>query len=256
MYDIKPLVLVIEDDFIIALDIKQILEKNGFSVISGINSFEQAIEIINEQKPNLVLLDVNLKQIKDGIDIGHFLLRFDKIPYIYITSYSDKITIERIKETRPYGYITKPFKDVDIITNINIVLNNFQHRNIDLSRKEDALANAVDDSPFIIKLTINHINENIHNNIEIDKLVKITRWKKHHFIRTFEKYIGQTPYQYILKRKIEIAKTLLIETDIKIADIAYEVGFNSNSNFSTRFKKITGCSAEHFRKTNRIQKWL
>lgn len=256
MTNTKPLVLVVEDEYIIALDIKEILEKEGFSVIYEIDSIEHAIAIIQEQKPILVLLDVNLKMDKDGIDIGNFLLEFGKTPFIYITSSSDKITVDRIKETRPYGFITKPFKAIDIIANVTIVLNNYNHRNIDVVRNVNAVADCVDETPFIIKLTIKYINDHIRDSIEIEELVKLTRWEMHHFLRMFTKYVGLSPYQYILKRKIDVSKALLIETDNQIIDIAFEIGFNSHTNFSTRFKKFTGITPEEYRKTNRIQKWF
>ena len=99
--------------------------ENSKNDVITVKTVEKAIEIINDEKPCLVLLDVNLKQDKDGIDLGNYLLKNDKIPYIYITSYSDKLTIDRIKVTRPHGYIAKPFKTVDIIATVEIVLNNF-----------------------------------------------------------------------------------------------------------------------------------
>jgi AraC-like DNA-binding protein len=257
MTNTKPLILVVEDEYIIALDIKEILEKEGFSVISEIDSIEHAIAIIKEQNPILVLLDVNLKMNRDGIDIGQFLLEFDKIPFIYITSSSDKITIDRIKGTRPYGFITKPFKAIDIITNVTIVLNNFNHRNIDVVREANNNADTIiNESPFIIKKTIQYINDHIYESIKIEELVKLTKWEKHHFLRMFTKYIGLTPYQYILSRKMDIAKSLLIETALPIIDIAYELGFNSHSNFSIRFKKLTGNTPDDYRKINKTKKWM
>jgi AraC family transcriptional regulator len=72
----------------------------------------------------------------------------------------------------------------------------------------------------------------------------------------FKKYLGITPYQYILEQKIEYSKTLLIETNNQIFDIAYELGFNNHSNFSVRFKKITGYTPGDFRKIHNTKKWL
>jgi AraC-like DNA-binding protein len=249
----KPLIIVVEDDYLIALDLKEILESEGYSVISEINSIEHAIELIKKLNPVLVIIDVNLKMDKDGIYIGNFLLELDKIPYIYVTSYSDTLTINRIKETRPFGFIKKPFNPIDIITNVNIVLNNYKHNKIDVVRNNKK-EEITDESPFIIKKTIQYINSHIYETIEIEQLVSLTRWKKHHFSRMFIKYIGVTPYQYILNQKIELSKSLLIETNNQIVDIAYELGFNNHSNFSTRFKKITGKSPEDFRKINNIKK--
>ena len=241
----NPLIIVVEDDYLIALDLKEILESEGYSVITEFNSVEHVIELIKNLNPVLVILDVNLKLDKDGVYIGNFLLQHDKVPFIYVTSYSDKITINRIKETRPFGFIKKPFNPIDIITNVNIVLNNYYHRNIDVLRTEHGDTELKDENPFIIKKIIQYINSHISETIEIEDLVKLTRWEKHHF-----------SYQYILEQKIEYSKTLLIETNNQIFDIAYELGFNSHSNFSVRFKKITGYTPEDFRKINNTKKWL
>lgn len=119
-------------------------------------------------------------------------------------------------------------------------MNNYNHRNIDLIRKVNTLNNFKDVIPFIIKKTIKYINDNVRNPIEINGIVELTRWEKHHFLRFFAKYVGETLYQYILKRKIDIARSILIEIDNQIIDNAYEIGFNNHLNFSIRFKKITG----------------
>jgi len=252
----KPLIIVVEDEYIIALDLKEILENAGFSVVTEFNSVEHVIELIEELNPVLVILDVNLKMDKDGIDIGNFLLDYDKTPYLYVTSYSDSVTVNRIKATRPFGFINKPFNEIDIITNVNIVINNYNHRNLDVNRKEKTDEIIKDEIPFIIKKTIQYINCHINETIEIDELVKLTKWEKPHFSRMFNQYVGMTPYQYILNKKIDYSKSLLIENNNHIIDIAFELGFNSHSNFSTRFKKITGYTPEEFRKINNVKKWL
>jgi AraC-like DNA-binding protein len=252
----KPLIIVVEDEYVIAQDLKEILESEGYCVIIEFNSVEHVIELIKELNPVLVILDVNLKMDKDGIDIGVFLLDYDKIPYLYLTSYSDSITVNRIKATRPFGFINKPYNEIDIITNVNIVINNYQHRNVDVNRKEKTDEIIKDETPFIIKKTIEYINSHIHEAIEIDELRKLTKWEKHHFSRMFNQYVGMTPYQYILNQKIDYSKSLLIETNNQIVDIAFELGFNSHSNFSTRFKKISGYTPEEFRKINNVKKWL
>jgi AraC-like DNA-binding protein len=252
----KPLIIVVEDEYFIALDLKDILEKEGFSVITEINSVEHAIELIKELNPGLVILDVNLKMKKDGIDLGIFLLEYDKIPYLYLTSYSDSITMNRIKATRPFGFIKKPYNEIDIITNVNIIINNYYYRNIDITRNNKKVEIINDEAPFIIKKTIQYINRHVNEPIEIDELVKLTKWEKHHFSRMFNKYVGLTPYQYILNRKIDYSKSLLIETNNQIIDIAFGLGFNSHTNFSVRFKKITGYTPENFRKIQNVKKWL
>jgi len=254
MINSKPLIIVIEDDSIIAHDIKEILENEGFQVIIDFDSTEHAIELIKELNPVLIILDINLNMDKDGIYIGKFLLDYDKVPYMYITSYSDSRTQDSIKTTRPYGYINKPYRDIDIITNVNIIINNFHHRRVDISRTIKEHEINKDEIPFIIKKSIKHIEDNIYGKIEISELALQTKWDTFHFSRMFKKYVGLSPYNYFLNRKIEIGKTLLIDTDFPIIDIAFKLGFDNHSNFSVRFKKFTSHSPENFRKIDRVKK--
>lgn len=246
-------ILIVEDELLIALDIKGILAEEGYDCIINVVTVDHAIQVIEEQKPILVLIDINIKGDKDGTDLGQYLLLKDKIPYIYITSNTDKITLDKVKSTRPYGYIVKPFKSIDIKTVVSVVLSNYTYRSIDVVRGDTPLK---DDIPFIIKEVINYINTNISEKIEIADLAKITQWKEQHFIRMFNKYMGITPYQYVLKRKIERAEVLLAETTIPIVEISYELGFHSHSNFCIGFKKITNKKPDEFRRLNQIQKRL
>lgn len=247
----KQIILVIEDEMLIAYDIKQILEKEGYEVIIGITSVDKAIRLIDEVSPILVLIDINLNHGNEGINLGRYLLALDRLPYIYVTSYTDKITIDEVKDTRPHGFIAKPFKPVDIKTCVSIVLNNYAHRKVEPKRIEGLIE---DDTPFIIKETINYINEKINEKILLEDVVGLTRWKTTHYIRTFTKYIGITPYQYILRRKIEKAKVLLEETTLTSKDIAFDLGFESYSNFNTAFKKITNTTSEAYRKMSKAEK--
>ena len=220
----NPKILVVEDEFIIALDIKNILESAGYEVMVNVNTFEKAICAINNFKPDLVLLDINLNEIKDGVDLGIYLNKLNQIPFVYITSYYDEVTLDRVCETRPSGFIVKPFKSADILSIITITLNNYKHKAIDIDNNE--LQNT-DLIPLKLKEVINFINQNIDRKIEIKELVELTKWKTDHFTRIFSQYLNKTPYQYILHRKIEKAKCLLSQSDLPIKEIAFELGFKS-----------------------------
>lgn len=246
----KPSILIVEDELIIALDLKEILTEEGYDTITNINNVNDAIIAIETQNPSLVLIDINLKQDKDGIDLGHYLLQKDTIPFIYITSYSNKTTLQKASETRPHGYIVKPFKPEDIKISVAIVLNNFRHRNIDVVRKNSDLN---DEIPFILKTSIDYINQNITNKIQISDLTNLTRWDSQHFNRVFTKYIGVTPYKYILDKKVEYAKTLLADTSIPITQVSYELGFKSHSNFCAAFKKIAETTPENYRRQYEVR---
>lgn len=250
----KPKIIVVEDELIIAHDIKGILEQEDYEAIINIVNVDQAIEAIETENPNLVLIDVNLKSNKDGTEIGHYLLQKDTIPFVYITSNSDSITLEKVKDTRPYGFIVKPFKPIDIKTTVFLALNTFKHRKIDHIRSTEE--EIIDDIPFRIKQTITYINEHILERIEIDRLAEITKWKKHHFIRIFTKHMDITPYQYILNRKIEKSKILLQDDRISITAISFELGFQSYSNFCNAFKKITNKTPDAYRNLKKMNRKL
>ena len=248
----NPTILIVEDEYLIARDIRNILLEEEYNVISEIDSVEIAIENIKRIKPDLVLIDINLKKNKDGIDLGMFLLANDSIPYIYITSNSDKLTVNRASDSRPHGYIIKPFRTIDLKTTVALVLNNYKHKNIDVLRVDQILD---DEVPFILKQTIQYIDTNITEKLEIMQLAQMTKWKSQYFQRLFTKYMGITPYQYILNKKIEKTKVLLVETDIRTRQISFEMGFVSHSNFCSNFKKITNKTPQQYRNFYKVLKY-
>jgi AraC-like DNA-binding protein len=249
---IRPRILIVEDELLIAKDISIILEQEGYETTIGITTVEEAISIIENEEFKIVLIDINLSNNSDGVELGNYLLKKDRLPFIYITSHSDNVTLDRIKDTRPHGIIIKPFKAIDIKSTISIVLSNYKHKHIDVLRSNTEME--VDDVPYILKNVIEHINLNIDKKIEIQELANLTKWSHHHFIKIFTKYINQTPYQYILKKKIDKAKAIITETDTSLGAIASDLGFSSYSNFCNAFKKETGKNPEVYRKIHYMNK--
>lgn len=120
-------ILVVEDEGIVARDLKNKLQDMGY-IVSGIaSSGEQAIEKAGETPPDLVLMDIVLKgDIMDGVEAAaQIRARFD-IPVVYVTAYADDALLERAKLTEPYGYILKPFKERELRSAIEIGL--YRHR--------------------------------------------------------------------------------------------------------------------------------
>lgn len=239
----KKTILVVEDDFIVALDIKTILEANDYNVIADIDNVADAIQAIALHQPQLVLIDMHLRGNKDGIDLGHVLLHNDDIPYLYITANADNDSIEKAKATRPHGYIVKPFKPADLIATVAIVINNFRYKTIDTKRHSCT----EQQTTFRIKEVIKYIDTHLTEKIDLNQLVELTTWKKNHFIAIFTKQMGITPYQYILERKIVRSKILIKEQKITITAVAFELGFSSYPNFCNAFKKITALTPEQFK---------
>lgn len=118
-------VVIVEDEMIIADAICLALQNLNYDYCKPANSFEKAIQMIESEKPDIVLLDINLNAKLDGIDLGHHINANYAIPIIYLTANSDKATIERCKETLPNAFLIKPFSNEELFSAIEIAL--FSH---------------------------------------------------------------------------------------------------------------------------------
>jgi DNA-binding LytR/AlgR family response regulator len=118
----KLKILIVEDNFIIAEDLKSILIDLEYEVIDIAMSYYEAIETIIAKQPDLCLLDIVIKGEKDGIDLAETINKDFGLPFLFITSHSDKHTVERAKKTLPNGYIIKPFDQDDVYTSIEIAV--------------------------------------------------------------------------------------------------------------------------------------
>ena len=125
-------ILIVEDETIIAEDLLDTLEDLGYDVCSVCYDSETALQELYRCKPDLALLDITIRGLKDGIEVAQIINKNHQIPFIYLTSHSDRVTLNRAKHTRPRGYIVKPFKDRDLISSIEIALYNHSE---DLKKK-------------------------------------------------------------------------------------------------------------------------
>lgn len=115
-------IMIVEDEKIVALDIKDSLEHFGYSVPCMADSGEDAIKFIDQYRPDLILMDIVLKGKIDGIEAAKEIRDNYNIPVIYLTAYSDEKTLQRAKLTEPFGHILKPFDERELRTNIEIAL--------------------------------------------------------------------------------------------------------------------------------------
>lgn len=118
----KNNILVVEDEAIVSKDIQQSLKKLGYNIVGSSATGEKAIELAMEHKPDLVLMDIMLKGEMSGIEAAEKIKESLNIPVIYLTAYADENTLSKAKVTEPYGYIIKPFKEIDLHTSIEMAL--------------------------------------------------------------------------------------------------------------------------------------
>jgi FOG: CheY-like receiver len=117
-------ILIVEDESIVALDIKDKVERLGYNVLAVVSSGEKAIEEVKKVQPELVLMDIVLKGEIDGIETARQIREHFDIPIIYLTAHSDTQTLTRAKITGPFGYLVKPFVDTELRKAIEAVLYN------------------------------------------------------------------------------------------------------------------------------------
>ena len=118
----KKKILVVEDERIIALEIRDRLEDLGFHVTDTVKTKETAIESAKSNPPDLVLMDIMLGNDMAGLDAAEYIHKHYDIPVVFLTAYSDKNTLARAKRAEPYGYILKPLDEREVISTIEISL--------------------------------------------------------------------------------------------------------------------------------------
>lgn len=117
---------IVEDELIIADSIAKILREIGYEVAEPAISYAEAVQMLREEKPDLVLLDIHIKGKSDGIAVARYIRDIHFIPFIFLTANSDAATLSRAKEVNPPAYLMKPFNRDDLYTSIEICLNNFK----------------------------------------------------------------------------------------------------------------------------------
>jgi len=202
-------ILIVEDELIIAEDMSNMLSNMGYHITGIAMDFEEALQLIDEQRPDLILLDVNLGGKKDGIHLAEVIHGTYHIPFIFTTSYSDTATLERAKKTNPVNYLVKPFKQEQLFTAIEISwhkLANSPKSEESMPTPDDALI--IKDSLFIkdkfkytklviadilwIKSEGNYLEIHTVNKEEIIRASLnnfIERLNKTNFFRTHKSYI-------------------------------------------------------------------
>ena len=144
-------ILVVEDEAVIAMDIESQLRSLGYHVTRCVDTGQEAVLQARNLRPDLVLMDIQLRGELDGIAAAKIINSSFNIPVIYLTSHSDESVVERAKKTQPYGYLLKPFGNRELQTTIEIALH--RHRmEMELRESEarlSAFANALPDLGFI-----------------------------------------------------------------------------------------------------------
>ncbi|GAB4017409.1 response regulator [Spirosoma koreense] len=121
-------ILIVEDESILAMELRDRLEKEGYEVVGTVNTGRKALDVFRHQPVDLLLCDIAIKGDWDGIQTVHHLTAERPVPVIYLTAFTDRDTLERAKKTYPAAYVNKPYQLHNLRTAIDLAIYNFSAR--------------------------------------------------------------------------------------------------------------------------------
>lgn len=139
----KKQILIVEDEFIVANDLSNILRNAGYEVAGIVDSYELAMKSIQKSRPYMALLDIRLKGELTGIDLAKQLNK-QNIPFIYISANSNRTILEEVNPTKPYGFLVKPFRAKDVLVALEIAFYHHEQSNNLGTILEQNLINALE----------------------------------------------------------------------------------------------------------------
>src|SRR5271154_2159514 len=120
-------ILIVEDEYIEAKNLQVILQKAGYHVCGMARSVNDALAISAQTRPDFVLIDIFLKGQLNGIDLAKKLAQ-ENIPFLFVSANSSESTLAQAKETRPYGFLVKPFREKDVLIMLEIAIYQLENR--------------------------------------------------------------------------------------------------------------------------------
>ncbi len=117
-----PAVLIVEDEALVAIEIERTLLKLGYRIAGKARNGDTALDLLATRRPDIALLDIDIKGSRNGIDLARVIRQKYDFPFIFLTAFADRATLEQLKDTVPYGYIVKPFNQADLLTTIELAL--------------------------------------------------------------------------------------------------------------------------------------
>lgn len=198
----KLRILIVEDEPIIAENISMYLDNNDFEVSGIAYDSAEANDQLQNNTPDAAILDVNLESQEDGIDIAHRINQKYQLPFLFLTSYSDRKTLQRAKEVNPSGYIVKPFNEKTLLASLEIAISNHA---ADVNRKLPSLAMDRINKHLLSPLSereyevLQLIYEGITNNQVAEKLFVSVNTIKTHLKNIYLKLDANTRYGVIVR---------------------------------------------------------
>lgn len=185
-------VLIVEDEMIIAESISDMLSELGYEVMGICIRAQQALDFIRKTPPDVALFDIQLKGNEDGIWLANQIKEEHSFPFVFLTSYGDKATIDKAVNTSPYGYLIKPVEKQNLYGTIEVAIKRFGEL-INQNENEGFVIR----NYFFIKENYQYVKINIQEIDFIksdDNYLEIMTGAKKHLIRsTLKDFVKQLP---------------------------------------------------------------
>jgi PAS domain S-box-containing protein len=151
----KASILIVEDEYIVALDIENSLSHSGYSIAGQTDCGEDAVIKARDLRPDLILMDIGLRGTVDGIDAATQIRRQLDLPVIFLTAYTTPTILERARQAEPFGYVVKPFEERELISNIEMALHKHSMEK-KLRASENKFRGVIENSSDAIALADDH----------------------------------------------------------------------------------------------------
>ncbi len=139
-------ILVVEDEMIIGAKVSMFLSELGYEVTGILPRAEEALLQLEENRPDIALLDINLKGSMDGIALAQVLHNEHHIPVVFLTANSDDATFQRAKAAKPYAFLAKPFKKLDLQRALELTISLLANQ----TQKEHPESKPGEETPYIL----------------------------------------------------------------------------------------------------------
>lgn len=125
-----PSILIVEDEALVAKEIEMILRRLGYRIAGNTRNGDEALDLLVTRKPDLALLDIHIKGTRNGIDLAKHIREKHHIPFVFLTAFSDRSTLNEVGKTLPYGYVVKPFNERDLLSSIELALHKHESEQV------------------------------------------------------------------------------------------------------------------------------